>query len=85
MYHTLPGSEPAVCSQADVFSFAIVLYELLHQRLIMATLIAQQIQDRHLFENEIMEFTKVRGRREGEGLLQAGALHWRMLQGTTGD
>ncbi|KAL6748632.1 kinase-like domain-containing protein [Haematococcus lacustris] len=44
--------------KADVFSFAVVMYELLHQRLIMATLIAQQIEDRHMFENEIMEFTK---------------------------
>jgi hypothetical protein len=51
--------------QADVFSFGIVLYELLHQRLLMATLIAQQIEDRHLFENEIMEFTKVHRRVRG--------------------
>lgn len=44
--------------KADTFSFGVLMYELLHQRLIMATLIAQQIEDRHTFENEIMEFTK---------------------------
>lgn len=41
-----------------MFSFGVVMYELLHQRLIMATLVAQQITDRNVFENEIMEFTK---------------------------
>jgi len=44
--------------KADVFSFGVVMYELLHQRLIMATLIAQQMEDRNVFENEIMQFTK---------------------------
>ncbi len=46
----LPGT-CGVCAcvcvtQADTFSFGVLMYELLHQRLIMATLIAQQIEDR---------------------------------------
>jgi hypothetical protein len=31
--------------KADTFSFGILLYELLHQRLIMASLIAQQLEE----------------------------------------
>lgn len=57
-----------------MFSFGVVLYEVLHQKLVVAMLLAEQMEQRNVFESEIMEYTKsvAQGYRWVAGCLDGG-------------